>query len=231
MMLTGMWTLTVLIVNKLRAMFYETDIIMTSKGSVLNHHLRLNQVKTKKMPGPLYNSNIRALRSAYIAVNKIAATWRDHNHSHFHLTDEEMTAGCRLGFDSYADACCVGRHARVESFIEGKTVTATGFSGTMPAIENLPLANVLYAYNYPHSEVFKLRVKNSIYLGDEMEDSLLCPNQCRERGIEIDTRPRIYSNNENAQTVNCLEHNVRFEIRHHGPLPFLQYKGQQWKKP
>ena len=58
-------------------------------------------------------------------------------------------------------------------FIEGKTVTATGFSNSMPAMENLPpLANVLYAFDSEHGEVYILQVNNSIYLGDKMEDSL-----------------------------------------------------------
>ena len=173
------------------------------------------------MSQSIYHSNIRALRSAYTTVNKIAAARREQNHSHFKLSEEEMRNGCRLGFDSYANMCCAGRHARVESFIEGKTVTATGFSNSMPAMENLPLANVLYAFNLSHGEVYILQVNNSIYLGDMMEDSLLCPNQCRDRGIEIDTRPKVYCNKESAQTVSCPEHGIKLNIKHHGPLPFL----------
>ena len=61
-------------------------------------------------------------------VTKIAATQLDMNHSHFKLSDDEMRDGCKHGLDSYADKCCASRHARVELFVEGKTVTARGFS-------------------------------------------------------------------------------------------------------
>ena len=108
------------------------------------------------MSQSIYHSNIRALRSAFIAINKIAAARREQNHSHFKLSEEEMKNGCRLGFDSYADTCCTGHHARVESFVEGKTVTATGFLSSMPAMENLPLANVLYAFDLSRGEVYIL---------------------------------------------------------------------------
>ena len=168
-----------------------------------------------------YHSNIRALRSAYTNIHRIAVTRREQNHLHFQLCKEEMRNGCRLCFGSYANTCCAGHHTRVESFIEGKTVTATGFLSSMPAMENLPLANVLYAFDSSHEEVYILQVNNSIYLVDMMEDSLLCPNQCRDEGIKIDTRPKVYCNEESAQTVNCPEHGIKFDIKHHGPLPFF----------
>ena len=65
----------------------------------------------------------------------------------YKLSDEELQNGCRLGFDSYADTCCAGKHARIKSFVEGKSVSASGFSNTMEVMENLPLANVLYVYD------------------------------------------------------------------------------------
>ena len=83
--------------------------------------------------------------------------------------------------------CCAGKHAQIESFVEGKTVLASGFSNSMEVMENLPLANVLYAYNTQEGEKLILRVNNAIYLWENMNDSLLCPNQCRENGIMIDT--------------------------------------------
>ena len=83
----------------------------------------------------------------------------------------------------------------------------------MKVMENLPLANVLYAYDTQEGETLTLRVNNSIYLGDHMEDSLLCPNQCRDNGILNDTRPKV--------TMECPEIGLRVPIRHHGPLPFI----------
>ena len=108
-----------------------------------------------------------------------------------HLTKAELQNGCKLGFDSFANTCCAGRHAHVESFLEGRTVTGKSFSDKVPTLKNLPIANVLYAYDTDDGQqTFILRVNNSIYLGDDMEDSLLCPNQCPDIGIKMDTRPK-----------------------------------------
>ena len=38
---------------------------------------------------------------------------------------EELRLGCKLGLDRWADTGCAGKHAHVEEFLLGKTVTAT----------------------------------------------------------------------------------------------------------
>ena len=35
-----------------------------------------------------------------------------------------------FGIDSCADTCCLGKHAYIREFIEGKSVNATGFSAS-----------------------------------------------------------------------------------------------------
>ena len=91
----------------------------------------------------------------------------------------------------------------------------------MPVMENLPLANVLYAYDTQEGETFILRVNNSIYLGNQMEDSLLCPNQCRDNGILIDTRPTVYCNFESVARMECPDKGLKVPICHYRPLPFI----------
>ena len=140
------------------------------------------------------------------------------------LNDTEMSEGCKLGFDSFADTCCSGRHARVESFVDGKTVSANAFTKLVPTLTDLPIANVVYAYDGDDGVVYLFRINNSIYLGEGMEDSLLCPNQCRENGIEIDTRPKVYCNDPSAQSMYVPEIDKSFPILHHGPLPYIQVR-------
>jgi hypothetical protein len=67
--------------------------------------------------------------------------------SHPVLSDNDILFGCRLGLDTWADTSCSGKHAYVESFIEGKTVNATGFTSSLGTMKDLPIANVLYAYD------------------------------------------------------------------------------------
>ena len=80
----------------------------------------------------------------------------------------------------------VGKHAYVEEFIEGKLVSAKGYSEEIPAKNNLKIANVLYAYDHPMSgQVFFLRFNHSVYLGSKKNDSLLCLDRCRANGVDV----------------------------------------------
>ena len=100
--------------------------------------------------------------------------------------------GCKLGIDTWVDTCCAGKHAFVEEFVVGKTVTATGFTSTLGSVPNLPVANVLYAYDTTEGTVIVLECNNSIYLGDKMSDSLMNPIQAEEAEVRVDTRPKRY---------------------------------------
>jgi hypothetical protein len=139
------------------------------------------------------------------------------------LSAMEMQNGCKLGLDSWADTSCSGRHCHVMEFVEGKTVTAKGFANHLPSTPDLPIANVAYAYDAPTGEIFILVVNNSIYMGEKMEDSLLCPNQSEENGVRIDLRPKMYYPEEaTAQTISVMtEPPHLFPLRHHGPLPYI----------
>ena len=108
-------------------------------------------------------------------------------------------------------------------FVEGKTVTAKGCANHLPSTPDLPIVNVAYAYDAPTGEIFILVVNNSIYMGEKIEDSLLCPNQSEENGVRIDLRPKIYYPEEaTAQSISVMTETPHlFPLRHHGPLPYI----------
>ena len=137
------------------------------------------------------------------------------------LSEEELNHGAKLGVDSWADTCCAGKHCYVEEFLEGKVVNATGFTPSLGSVQNLPIAHVLYAYDSANGEVYLLECNNSIYLGEEMVDSLVNPIQCEENEVRIDIRPRAYyPNSTTAQSV-CFENGVKLELLYDGVLPYL----------
>ena len=77
------------------------------------------------------------------------------------LSKEEMQLGSKLGIDSYAGTCCVGRHCYVEEFLEGKVVNATGFTPSLGAMSNLPIAHVLYAFDASNDSTLILECNNA----------------------------------------------------------------------
>ena len=105
---------------------------------------------------------------------------------HPKLSDDEHFHGTRLGFDSWADSCCAGKHAYVDSFVEGKFINASGFSTALGKLENLPIANVIYAHDLENGEVILLENHNAIYMGNDMVDSLVNPIHMEESGVHLD---------------------------------------------
>lgn len=140
---------------------------------------------------------------------------------HPQLTKEEMHNGCRLGWDTWADTSCSGKHAYVDEFIVGKSVTATGFTASLGSVQNLPMANVLYAYDTLQGATILLQHNNTIYLGKEMNDSLANPIQAEEEGVRIDLRPkRYYKDDVNAQSIT-LANGVNIPVLYDGVLPYI----------
>ena len=71
-------------------------------------------------------------------------------------------------------------------FPEGKVVNAQGFSSSLGKIEDFPITQVLYTYNMPDSTIIIIECNDSIYLGNDMDDSLINPIQCEDNGVRVD---------------------------------------------
>ena len=91
--------------------------------------------------------------------------------------------------------------SRGEEFIIGKTVTATGFSSSLGKLDNLPYAYVLYAYDHTEGSVILVEHNHTIYVGDNMDDSLSNPIQSEETGVGVDLRPKYYCKDENQAQI------------------------------
>ena len=142
--------------------------------------------------------------------------------AHPHLTASEMNNGCRLGLDSWADTSCAGKHAYIESFIEGKTVNATGFSSALGSLNNLPIVNALYAYDTHEGQTLIIENNNAIYLGSKMEDSLVNPIQAEDNDVRIDLRhKRFYPQSSDSCQKVIFEDGTIIPVEYDGVLPFL----------
>ena len=157
-------------------------------------------------------------------ASMIAKTNTKFNMSSFRhpkLSDEDHTNGCKLGIDTWADTCCAGKHAFVEEFIVGKTVTATGFTSTLGSVPDLPVANVLYAYDTSEGTVIILECNNSIYIGDKMQDSLMNPIQAEEVDVRVDTRPKRYYPHEIGCQCLTFHDGTIIPVKYDGVLPYV----------
>ena len=102
-----------------------------------------------------------------------------------------MKSGFILGLDSWADTGFSGKHAYVDGFVEGNSVNVTGFKSTLGSIDNLPIAHVLYEFDKENGNVVLLEHNNTIYMGDDMIDSLDNPIQCEDNYVRVDLRQKV----------------------------------------
>ena len=141
------------------------------------------------------------------------------------LTKDELNDGCMIGLDSWVDTLCMGKHAHVREFIEGQTVSASGFTNSLPSLNEIPIAHCSLAYDHHDGTTTILGVNHALYMGEHMDHCLLCPNQCEDNGIQVDLRPKFYyPNSPTASTLSCTEQNLEIPLMHKGPLPYFNIR-------
>ena len=165
--------------------------------------------------------DVRTVTSCIIA--KACSSYNNLNtFRHPTLTHDELENGTRLGLNSWADTSCAGKHAYVEAFIEGKLITASGFSPSMGKLNYLYMAHVVYAYDLNDGSTLLLENRNAIYMGENMNDSLLNPIQCEENDVRIDLRPaKFYGNHDSKCQKLIFDDGYEIPIEYDGVLPYL----------
>ena len=123
--------------------------------------------------------------------------------------------------DTWADVGCAGKHAYVEEFIMGKTVTAMSFPPSLGKLENLTYAHVLYAYDHEDGSVLLLEHNNTIYLGNAMQDSIFNPIQSETNGIKIDLCPKLYYGEDGQTQTITFPNGIVLPILYEGVLPHI----------
>ena len=91
--------------------------------------------------------------------------------------------------DSHADTIVAGRNCVVLNYT-GKECDVHAFSDSHDAIKNVPLAQVGTAWQSPESsQTYILVMNEALWMGDQMEDTLINPNQLRHFGINVQDNP------------------------------------------
>ena len=144
---------------------------------------------------------VHSIRMMTSMIAKATSKFNVDSFRHPTLTREDHKEGCRLGIDSWADTTCSGKHAYVSEFIMGKSITAAGFTPALGQMEDLSIANVIYAYDTDTEDTILLGCNNIIYKEKHMQDSLINPIQCEEIDVRVDIGPKLYYENESSQSI------------------------------
>ena len=92
----------------------------------------------------------------------------------------------RTSLDSHADTWCAGSNVAVLE-LNGEKVNVFPFSEEYAALQDVPIASVCTVWDHPkNGELWMLVFHEALFLGSQLEESLLCPNQMRaQRSVSV----------------------------------------------
>jgi hypothetical protein len=94
--------------------------------------------------------------------------------------------------DSHADTC-VGDANCILSEDSGEKATLHSFSGERKPFASILIGTIATSWTDEGSgETFVLLFPESLYFGDRLPHSLLCPNQMRAHGVRVNDTPRQF---------------------------------------
>jgi hypothetical protein len=116
-----------------------------------------------------------------------------------------------MELDSHADTIVGGNNCVVLD-TTGRTVSVSPFSDEYDAIQDIPIAAIATAYDCPDTgQVYILVFNEALFFGSRMTHSLLCPNQLRAHGIQVDDTPVQY-NESSTHSMYIPDHDLRIPL-------------------
>ena len=108
--------------------------------------------------------------------------------SQSHTTDP-IDLTCEM--DSHADTCCVGRNF-VKFREPDRYITVSPFSEEYKPLERIPVTTTATVWTDAHNNSYLLLFHESLFFGDRLSQSLICPNQLRSNGLIVHDVPRQF---------------------------------------
>ena len=95
----------------------------------------------------------------------------------------------RLGLETRADILCTGASSYLYEEVEGQLNTVTSFNEQYKALSNIKTCNVLYAHDTIDGMTYIVNVNQTFDFRTSMTNSILCTNQARSNGVEVNDVP------------------------------------------
>jgi len=125
--------------------------------------------------------------------------------------------------DSHANTCVAGSNCLVTEYT-GETVSVSAFSKSHDLIHEVPIVKALTAYDDPRTGVtYILVLGQALFLGDDVESTLLCPNQLRYNGIIVDDTPIHLSpiNQPSTHSIYFPDEDIRLQLSLKGCISYF----------
>ena len=101
--------------------------------------------------------------------------------------------------DSNADTCCLGKNFTVIKYTE-RTADVYPYNTSYQPLQNVPIVTGATAWDDPvDGKTWILVINEGLYYGNQLDHSLINPNQLRSNGIIYQDNP---FSNENVNTLH-----------------------------
>ena len=136
----------------------------------------------------------------------------------------------RCELDSHADTCVAGSNSLEIEYQDGRTVTVSPYSNEFEPKHGIRISTVAYLWEDPVSgKPYILIVHEALYFGDELENSLLNPNQLRDNGIRVDDVPRQFDK-ASTHSIYVPDHDLTIPLTMNGIISGFECRKPTWEE-
>ena len=148
----------------------------------------------------------------------ISSSIRKHTTSHRQVSNATSNRNsvihrtCEL--DSHADTCVAGPNCVILEYTD-LTASVSAFSSYHENFDDVPIVTAATAYDDPSNGCTTILILNqALYLGDKVDNTLLCPNQLRSYGIIVDDIPIHLAppNYPATHSIHCPEQDLQIPL-------------------
>lgn len=142
----------------------------------------------------LFNTIFNHPRQAIISIREIKTTSRrlakvSRHPVNEQKTNQNMVHYGRIELDSHADTIVCGKNCIVLEFT-GRECDVSPYTDAYDSIKNVPIVQAATAWTSEETgETVILVFNEALWMGDQMEHSLINPNQLRHFGIQVQDNP------------------------------------------
>ena len=125
---------------------------------------------------------------------------------------DQQEARCDL--DSHADTCVGGSNTTLLGPIQ-RTIDVSAFAPSY-GTQTLPIATVGTVWTNSETGIdYLLVIHNAIYMGSDMKNTLLNPNQMRSNGLRVDDCPTCFDP-RSTHSITTQDKAIRIPLQLHG---------------
>ena len=192
------------------------------QASQANHESSSQSITQSVDPSTAGQSMSRRRINAVITSKRVSHPGPDRNVSNVSSIQEPtiVTGNCEL--DSHADTSVADANFIVLEYTN-QTCNASPFAKSYDQKQDVPIVKAATAYDDERTGItYILVLRQALYFGDEVEASLLCPNQLRSNGVIVDDIPiHLSHNNASTHSITFPHENVTLPLKLNGCFSYI----------